>query len=165
MGVAVRNFVIVIVGLLAALFMGFGRFLFGVGGELTWWYAPLIALPFFLQQLFALQRMIIAERRGRSVGRSVYVALVLSWLCALGFGFTVPDLVGGELVSVLSHLAGDSWIGMSIALCNPLGILAFATSIAAVIFANLAGRDPRPTEDDLLDAAEARMVPHPFEQS
>jgi len=67
---------------------------------------------------------------------------------------------------VLSHLAGADWIGMSIALCNPLGIIAIATSVAALVFAFAAGREPRPEEDELLEAAgqatESGMVPHPL---
>lgn len=148
---ALRNVVIVVAGVVSALWMGFGRFLFDVGGELTWWYAPLIALPYLILQLLVLQRILVAEKRGRRVPRAPFVALALSWVCALGFGFTVPDLVDGELVSMLSHLGGEQWLGMSIAFCNPLGILAFATSIAALIFAIAAGRDPRPQEDELID--------------
>lgn len=142
---------IVVAGVVSALWMGFGRFLFDVGGELTWWYAPLVALPYLLLQLLVFQKILSAEKRGRKVRPAPFVALVLSWACALGFGFTVPDLVNGELVSILSFLGGEQWLSMSIAFCNPLGILAFATSIAALIFAIAAGRDPRPQEDELID--------------
>lgn len=140
--------------------MGAGRWLFGVGGELTWWYVPLISLPFAALQLWTAHRLQIAADRGRRIGRAPVVALALSWACAVAFGFTVPDLVGGELVSILSHLAGPESLGMSIALCNPFGILAFATTIAALAFAIAAGREPRPEEDEL----EGAMVSHPLER-
>src|SRR5690606_1164493 len=123
------------------LWMGAGRWVFGLGGELTWWYLPLIGVPFIVLQLLTIRRIRIAEDRGRRAGRAPYAALALSWVCALGFGLTVPDLVGGELVSVLSHAAGAEWLGMSIALCNPLGIIALATAGAALGFAIAAGRD------------------------
>ena len=127
--------------------MGAGRWAFGIGGELTLWYVPLIALPFAILQLAVVHRIRVAERRG----------------CAIGFGFTVPDSVDGQLVSIFSLLAGESQLGMSIALCNPFGIIAFAGIIAALIFAAQAARDPRPSEDDLLDAAEQlAMVEHPL---
>lgn len=129
--------------------MGAGRWVFGIGGELTWWYVPLIAVPFAALQVWAARRLQIAAHRGRRIGRAPFVALMLSWACAVAFGFTVPDLVGGELVSIVSHLAGPESLGMSIALCNPFGILAFATAIAAVAFAAAAGREPRPEEDEL----------------
>ena len=147
--------------------MGAGRWLFDAGGELTWWYVLLVALPFAVLQMLTLWRLRIAQDRGRPVGRSVFVALALSWGCALGFGLTVPDLVGGELVSALGVLGGPIWNDMAIALCNPLGIVAFATAVAALVFAGLAGRDPRPSEDELLDAAEADetpMLPHPLDR-
>jgi len=162
-----------LVGVALALWMGFGRFLFGVGGGLTWWYAPLIALPFAVLQIATVLRVRVAEDRGRPVGRATYVTLVLSWVSALGFGYTVPDSVpgaaGGELVSIMSLHAGEQWLGMSIALCNPFGIIAFALVIASLAFAAVAGRKPRPSEDELLDAAEAAghapsMVEHPLGQ-
>lgn len=162
-----RNLVLGVIGVALALWMGAGRWLFGIGGSLTWWYVPLIALPFAILQLWALRRLRIVDDRGRRPGRAPYVALVLSWLCALAFGLTVPDLVDGQLVSIAGHLGGPLWNEMAIALCNPFGIIAFATVIAAIAFAAAAGREPRPSEDDLLDAAEAAggesgMVPHPL---
>jgi len=170
----VRNLISGGVAVILALWMGFGRWLFGIGGHMTWWYAPLIALPFLILQWWTLQRMSVARSRGCRIGRAPIVALVLSWLCALGFGFTAPDiqaggsagLTGDGSASILSHLAGPEWIGMSIALCNPLGIIALALSIAALGFAFAAGREPRPEEDELLEAAgqatESGMLPHPL---
>ncbi|MBO1900493.1 hypothetical protein J4H92_00845 [Leucobacter weissii] len=144
--------------------MGAGRWLFGIGGGLTWWYLPLIALPFGVLQLWTLHRIAVAIGRGRRAGRAPYVALTLSWACALAFGLTVPDRADAGLVTILSHLAGPEWLEMSIALCNPLGIIAFATSIAALAFAFAAGRDPRPSEDDLLDGTEPTMMDHPLQR-
>ncbi len=143
--------------------MGAGRWAFGIGGDLTFWYVPLIALPFALLQLAVVHRLRVAERRGRPIGRAVYVATAIAWVCALGFGFTVPDVVNGEFISIFSLLAGESQLGMSIALCNPFGIIAFCGIIAALIFAVVAARDPRLSEDELLDAAEqVAMVEHPL---
>ncbi|MFC6236020.1 hypothetical protein ACFPZL_13100 [Leucobacter soli] len=164
-----RNLTFGFIGLLCAAWMGFGRWAFGLGGELTWWYAPLIALPFAVLQLWTLQRVNVAVRRGREPGRAPYGALVLSWVCALGFGLTVPDLVDGELVSIAGRFGGEIWNEMAIALCNPFGIIAFATAIAALAFAYAAGRERWLSEDELLDAAEAAgavdgtgMVRHPL---
>ncbi|MCA0380161.1 MAG: hypothetical protein LCH36_12135 [Actinobacteria bacterium] len=160
---SVRNLLFCVVGIALAAWMGVGRWAFGIGGDLTFWYVPLIALPFALLQLAVVHRLRVAERRGRPIGRAVYVAMAVAWVCAIGFGFTVPDSVNGELVSIFSLLAGESQLGMSIALCNPFGIIAFCGIIAALIFAAVAARDPRPSEDDLLDAAEeVAMVEHPL---
>lgn len=167
MSVSVRNLLIAVGSVLLGLWMGLGPWLFGVGGDLTRWYLILITVPFIALQFWVLGRIAGVERRGRSVRRSAYGAIGLSWLCALGFGVTVPGRVDGQLVSALSHLGGAEWLGMSIALCNPLGIIAFSLTVAALVFALLDGRDPRPTEDELLDQVEAdkvQMVSHPLSE-
>jgi hypothetical protein len=146
--------------------MGAGRWAFGLGGSLTWWYVPLITVTYIVLQWYVVHRIRIAERRGRLVGRATYVTMVLSWVCAISFGFTVPDLVNGELITIVGNYWGVNWNEMAIALCNPFGIIAFVLIIASAAFAAAAGRDPRPTEDDLLDAAEAaeaKMVDHPLQ--
>jgi hypothetical protein len=165
--VSARNLVLGIVGVVLGLWMGAGRWLFGIGGELTWWYLPLIGAPFAILQLWTVRRLRVAADRGRPARRAPYVALILSWVCALAFGLTVPDLVDGELVSIAGHYGGQLWNEMAIALCNPFGIIAFATTIAALAFAFAAGREPGPTEDELLDAAgasEVGMVSHPLQR-
>ncbi len=141
--------------------MGAGRWLFGIGGELTWWYAPLITVPYIWLQLWLLRRMRIAVDRGRRVGRAPFVALALSWASALGFGLTVPDVANGELISIAGLLWGSLANELAIALCNPFGIVAFATMIIALAYAAAAGREPRPEEDEIFDGG---MVPHPFER-
>ena len=156
-----RNRVIGGVGILLALWMGVGRWAFGLGGELTLWYLPLIAVPYAWLQLWLVRRLRIAADRGRRAGRAPFVALALSWVSAVGFGMTVPDLVGGELLSVLTHFAGAGWLEMSVALCNPFGIVAFATAIIALAYAAAAGREPRPEEDEV---EVAGMVPHPLDR-
>lgn len=155
-----RSLWIGLIGLLLALWMGAGRWLFGIGGDLTWWYVPLITVTYALLQFWLVRRIRITRDRGRRTSRSTYVSLALSWACAVGFGFTVPDRVGDELVSILSHLAGPETLGMSIGVCNPLGIIAFACAIAAVAFSAADGRDPRPEEDEF--DGEPQMLPHPL---
>lgn len=147
-----------IIGIILALWMSVGRWLFGIGGELTWWYLPTIGLVFALLSLWTARRITITRGRGRALGRAPIVALALSWVCALGFGITVPDLVDGELVSMLSLWAGPDALGMSVGLCNPLGIIAFVCLIAALGFTVAAGREPH-VDDDSLDG---QMVSHPL---
>lgn len=154
---------LVAVGAALALWMAAGRWLFGIGGALTWWYLPTIGLVYLALHLWLAQRIRITRNRGRRTGRSTVVSLALSWTCALGFGLTVPDLSGGELVSLLSLAAGSTMSSeMSIALCNPLGIIAFACLIASLAFAYADVRDPRPEEDDDEDLEGGGMVPHPL---
>ena len=138
-----------------ALWMGAGRSLFGIGGELTGWYLMLIAAPYVLLHLLATFRFSVAERRGRPLKRAALGTIWLSWACAIGFGFTVPDLIDGEFVTIVGKFGGPVAQEMAIALCNPFGIMAFALIIASIAFAIASGMPPRPDEDAILDAAEA----------
>lgn len=154
-------------GLVLATWMSVGRWFFGIGGSLTWWYVPAIGLTYAVLSLWIGHRIAVTAQRGRRTGRAVWVALILSWVCAIGFGLTVPDNVGGELTSIISHAAGSQFSAeMSIALCNPLGILAFSLAFVALGFAIANGRDPKPEEDEMFDgdgdADGTRMVPHPL---
>ncbi len=141
--------------------MALGRWAFGIGGTLSWWYVPAIGLVYAGLQVWLARRLSITRTRGKRTSRSTLVSLILSWVCAIGFGLTVPDLAGGELVSILSLASGSTFSAeMSIALCNPLGIIAFALAIAALGFSYADARDPKPEVDEDLD--EIPMVPHPL---
>lgn len=145
--------VVMIVGVVLALWMAAGRWLFGIGGWLTWWYLPTIGLVYALTSLWLARRMRITRELGRRIGRGTKAMLWASWASACGFGVLVPDNVDHELVSMLS-LWSDTAVTaeMSIALCNPLGIMAFTFMGAALVFAYADVRDPKPepTDEELL---------------
>lgn len=163
-GARVKSAVVLIIGVVLAAWMSAGRWLFGLGGSLTWWYVPAIGLTYVLVHMWIAHRLTVTARRGRHTGRATYVSLILSWVSAVGFGLTVPDNVNGTLVSILSSGSGSDFsIGMSIALCNPLGIVAFTIAGIAVAFAYGDARDPKPEEDEYDDSGEGpQMVPHPL---
>ena len=141
--------------------MAAGHWVFGIGGPLTWWYLPTIGIGFAALQLWLSRQLRITRDRGKRTSRSTVVSLILAWVCAIGFGLTVPNNVGGELVSILSLASGSSFSAeMSIALCNPLGIIVFALTIVSIAFAFADARDPKPEEDE--DFGETPMVPHPL---
>ncbi|SJN09293.1 hypothetical protein FM113_05765 [Leucobacter sp. 7(1)] len=141
--------------------MALGRWPFGIGGSLSWWYVPTIGLIFAGLQLWLARRISITRARGKRTGRSTIVTLILTWVCAIGFGFTVPDLANGQLESILSLASGSAFSAeMSIALCNPLGIIAFVLATASIMFAYSDARDPKPEEDEGL---EGTMVAHPLQ--
>ncbi|WP_336660407.1 hypothetical protein [Leucobacter sp. USHLN153] len=156
--------VVAIIGVVLALWMAVGRWPFGIGGSLTWWYVPTIGLLFAVLHLWLARRLRVTARKGRRTSRSTIVSLILAWLCAIGFGLTVPDRVGDDLISILSLAAGSSFSAeMSLALCNPFGILAFALLIAAIAFSFADARDPKPEEDEYLDdAGPSAPLPHPL---
>lgn len=153
------------IGIVMAIWMTLGRWAFGLGGSFTWWYVPAIGATFVWLQLWAARRIRLARERGRRTSRRTVVCLILAWLSAVAFGLTVPDRVDGELVTLLSEMAGPGWLEMAIALCNPFGIIAFALTIAAIAFAAADGRDPKPEEDEIYTANgdAPRMVAHPLE--
>lgn len=153
---------VTIVGLLLALWMSVGRWAFGVGGGLTWWYVPTIGLVYAAASFWLAHRMSITRARGHRLGRATIVTLVLSWVCAIGFGFMVPDYVDGQLHSIISHAAGSAFsVEMTIALCNPAGIIAFALLGASIVFAHADARDKIAPEDEVYEG-EGQMSPHPY---
>ena len=155
--------VVGIVGVLMALWMSMGHWLFGLGGPLAWWYVPSIGLIYAGLMLWLAWFIARTKRRGRRTSRSTMVSLILSWVCGVAFGFTVPNLVSGELHSIVSYFSGSAFSAeMSIALCNPFGIIAFALAIIAVAFAHVDGRHPKPEEDESEGDGTVQMVPHPF---
>ena len=155
---------VVTIGIVLAAWMSVGRWLFGLGGWLTWWYAPGIGLTYALLMMWIARRIRITAERGMHTGRATIVSLILSWISAVGFGITVPDIVDGELVSLLSAWVGPGISGeMSIALCNPFGIVAFAIAFFALGFSMADARDPRPEEDE--NDHGAPMPLHPLAES
>ena len=153
----------IIIGVILAAWMTLGRWLFGLGGELTLWYLPTIGLVYIAVTIWLARRMAVARSRGKRVGRGTIVALVLSWVCAIGFGLTVPDMVDGQLTSIMSAASGSAFSAeMSIALCNPLGIIAFTTLGISIAFAYADARDPKPEEDEEYYPGEGQMVEHPL---
>ncbi len=158
-----KSVVVSVIGIILAAWMSAGRWLFGIGGDFTFWFVPAIGLTYAVLQWWIGHRMDITTRRGKRLKRSAWVTLVLSWVCAIGFGFMVPDRVNGELMSIVSNAAGSQFSAeMSIALCNPLGIIAFALAFFALGISIASGKDPRPEEDEDDFAGEAGMVRHPL---
>lgn len=154
--------VVMIVGLIMAVWMSAGRWLFGTGGSLTWWYLPTIGLVYAAASYWLARRMTTTRNRGHRLGRATIVTLALSWACAIGFGFLVPDNMGGQLHSIMSHAAGSAFsVEMTIALCNPAGIIAFTLLGASIAFAYADARDKVAPEDEAYEG-EGQMSPHPY---
>lgn len=153
---------VAIVGIALALWMSAGRWAFGIGGSLTLWYLPAIGLTFAALQVWLAARLSITRKLGKKNRSTVFLMLALSWLCAIGFGFTVPDMTSEGLVSILGLLTDSAFsTEMSIALCNPLGIIAFALTGGAIGFAYADIREPI-NEDDLDDEFGTPVMKHPL---
>lgn len=146
MGVLSR--IIVPMSIVLALWMGAGRWLFGIGGSLTWWYLPSIGLAYVATHVWVANRIAATRKRGLPTSRAVRVGLIVSWCNAVAFGFTVPDRHGDGLETIISHLLGDGWREMAIALCNPFGIISFVFIGVAIGFAMYDSRGPHPRDDE-----------------
>lgn len=154
--------IVFVVGVLLAAWMSLSGWVFGLGGDLSLWYVPTIGLTVAATHWFIAGRLRVTRERSHRTGRATIVALVLAWLCAIGFGFTVPNHHNGELVSIMSHFAGPDTLGLSIGICNPLGIVAITLMGIALTFAALDARGPRAdTDDDLSPEQRAAMMARP----
>jgi hypothetical protein len=120
----------------AALWAAGGRMLFGVSGQLTMLLAFTLGPVLFVLLLLAGLRTTATAAHYRPFAAPAGTCAVLAgaWLTALGFGFTVPDF-GPAVGSVMSRLFGESALGVSTALCNPLAIASLALAVAAVVMA------------------------------
>ena len=139
---------IVPVSVVLALWMSAGRWLFGIGGSLTWWYLPTIGLAYVAAHVWAANRIAATAKRGFVRRRAVLVTLIISWCNAIAFGITVPDRHGDGLETIISHLLGEPWREMAIALCNPFGIITFVFVGVAIGFAIFDARGPQAEEDE-----------------
>ena len=135
-----------VLGAVVAAWMGFGRTLFGVGGEFVLAYTLTASVALVIINIFTGRKLRLAERRGHRVHPQTVVALVVFWLAGLGFGFTVADANAKGLDTLMSYWGGETLRGMAIGLSNLFGILALAGSVAALIFASLDARGPKPEE-------------------
>ncbi len=140
--------------------MSAGTVFFGLGSFLNWWYAPIGIIYLWLSVLLA-RRIRLVQQKGYELKRATPNFAILSWLSALGFGFTVPGMRDGTLEPILGLWFGEFWREMSIALCNPLGITAIGYLGAALGFAISRSRDPRPEEDEGME--EIQMIQHPLQ--
>ena len=156
-----RTTLITAFSLILALWMTLGRVSFGLVGPVAAWLGPTLGLAFVWLWTWAARRMTRTVGRGYRVRPRTWVALALSAACAIAFGLTAPEFSDGAFRTLMGELGGAGANEMSIALCNPFGIIAIACAVAAAAFAAADGRDPRPEEDeDLLD--EPGMVRHPL---
>lgn len=145
---AARRIGVPIAGLLVALWIVFGRFLFGRGGELTLVYL-LIGVLVVILNAFIGRALARAATRGFSVRASTWATLIASWGCGLLLGATIPDITPDGLQTILSGTE-QPWLDVAIGVANPAGIIMTALAITALALANQDAHGPRPHEDDLL---------------
>ena len=147
-GSGVFGTIVLVAGILIAAWTVAGRVLFGISGPLVLIFAftlgPLLVLVFIYTGL----KINRAHRRGHSLRPGLIVCLIAAWFTGLLFGFTVPDATPEGLQSIIANSSNPWLLEMSIAFCNPAGILCAATAIGALAFAHVSARGPVLVDED-----------------
>ena len=138
--------IVMVAGVLIAAWMGFGRTLFGVGGEFVLAYTLTASVAIAALNILTGRAIRRAVAIGHRIHPQTVIAVVLTWIAGIGFGFTVADANESGLDTVMSYLGGETLRGMAIGLSNLFGILTLGGSIAALVFARLDVRGPKPEE-------------------
>ena len=138
---------ITVLGCALGTWMAYGTVLFGLGSQLNLWYTP-IALVYIIAVLLLQRTLARGSRARRRAGRATWVCFALACVSALAFGFTVPCMQSEQLESITSVWFGEVWREMSIALCNPFGVLALVFVWIAFGIAAVRCRENTPGADD-----------------
>lgn len=143
---AVRGILVFLAGVVLALWIVFGRHLFGMGGDLTPIYL-LLGIVIIVLHAFIGQALARTAGRGYSTRRATLVTLVAAWGCGILLGLVIPDVTADGLQTVISGTT-EPWRGIAIGLANPAGILTIALTIAALVLAHQDTNGPRPAADE-----------------
>lgn len=138
-------------GVLVALWIAVGRFLFGVGGSLTPWYLLLGTAVLFTQG-FAARTVFLTSHHGYRSRAWTILCIAFSWLAGVLNGLTLPDITSQGMRTILN---GPNSTGLQIAIgvTNPCAILCLALAAAAIFlgYYDARGRKPKYDEDAILD--------------
>ena len=117
--------VMVVMAVLLALWVGFGRGIVGLLGALTPVYAVALALPILVLHVVAaalFRRDSLNYPSHAVTGRTIATA-VASWVITWGLGFFLPDSTPEGMRSVFTHVAGDEYLELGYGFVNILGVL------------------------------------------
>lgn len=142
-----RGAAVLLIGVALAAWIVFGRFLFGIGGELTLAYGLIGALVAVLH-VFIGRALARTAARGFPTRGATRGTLIAAWGCGVLLGLTIPDLTRRGLQTIIS---GDTepGLGVAIGVANPAGIIMTALTIIALVLATQDSRGPRPADEDL----------------
>jgi branched-subunit amino acid ABC-type transport system permease component len=143
-----------VAGLVAAAWIGFGRYLFGVAGDVTPLYVFIAVVIGGLNVLTG-RAVIRTARRGYPTSGWTVTIAAASWAFAIMCGLTLPDATPTGMQTIISG-GHEPGLGIAIGLTNVTGMICVALCVAAVILAyrDARGRRPIYDEDAVLDAWE-----------
>ncbi|MEO7122193.1 MAG: hypothetical protein ABI400_03565 [Lacisediminihabitans sp.] len=140
--------VIVAAGVLLASWIGFGRFLFGVGGSLTATYALTLGVAVVVLHFFIGRGVFRAVRCGYRVRTATIGTTIAAWGCGVLLGMMIPDVTATGLQTILTR-GTEPGLGLVIGLSNPLGSIMLIMSVTAVVLATIDSRGgPRVLDED-----------------
>lgn len=138
---------VIAAGVVLALWVSLGRFLFGVGGLLAPVFLLTLGFTIGVVYVFIALAVVRARRRGYRTGGIAWALLIVSWVLGALLGFMIPDITPTGWQTIVSGGA-EPGLGLAIGLSNPLGIICLGTAIAALVFANRDARGPRPSDPE-----------------
>lgn len=144
-----RGIGVLLAGVVLALWIVVGRFLFGIGGGLTFAYL-LVGILIVILHVYIGRAIARTSARGFTLRPATRGTLIAAWGCGVLLGLTLPDLTPDGLQTILTG-ARQPGLEVAIGLANPAGILTIAFTIIALVLARQDANGPRPHEDDLLD--------------
>lgn len=141
-----RSVGVLLAGLALALWIVFGRFLFGAGGELTFAFAPIGAVIIVLHWFLA-RTLARTASRGFSVRPSTWGTLITAWMFGILFGLTIPDSTPDGLQTIVSGTQQPA-LDVAIGITNPAWVMMFTFIIISMVLAYQDARGPHPEEDE-----------------
>ncbi|MGF2949439.1 hypothetical protein [Microbacterium alcoholitolerans] len=141
-----RGVGVLLVGVALALWIAFGRFLFGAGGELTVAYL-LIGVLVLVLHIFISRALARTAKRGFTVRPSTRGTLIGAWGCGILLGLTIPDITADGMQTIVSGTQQPA-LDVAIGIANPAGIVMAALTIIALVLASQDANGPRPSEDE-----------------
>ncbi|EPR75513.1 hypothetical protein ADILRU_2056 [Leifsonia rubra CMS 76R] len=131
--------VAVVAGLAVAGWISFGRYLFGIGGDLTITYTVTLGLTYGVLLSLAGLAMRRTALRGFPTRAMTHAQLIASGVCAFLLGLTIPDSTPGGLQTIISGPTEPA-LGIAIGIANPLGVVGIVTAIIALVLATTDSR-------------------------
>lgn len=144
--------VVGVVGVVLAVWVSFGRALFGIAGSLTPVYALTLGVVVAVLSVFIAHGFVRTARRGLRHRGATYGALAAFWCLAGALGLLIPDMTVDGLQTILTGTM-EPWRGMAIGFANPVGIIMIVFGFVALFLArgDALGRADAPhvEEDEL----------------
>jgi len=147
-----RGILVLLAGIALAAWVGLGRALFGIAGDLAIVYTLTLGTLIVVLHLLIAWSVVRAARRGYRHRPATIGTLVTSWACGVLLGLLIPDITATGLQTILTR-GEEPALGIAIGFANPLGVITLVFAVVAAVAArgDAAGRAHLPSEEELFD--------------